>query len=133
MNWWRELNNLLKEIENYLNENLKLELNPKTQVFPVEDRGIDFLGYRNFRDYALLRKSSATRFKHKLRFIQANYEELEPQYIISSLMSHLGWLKHCNSYNFCQKYIFNPVVMQIMDDASNRFNIENPLVRCCDG
>ena len=128
----RELNDLLKEVENYLSENLKLELNPKTQVFPVEDRGIDFLGYRSFRDYMLLRKGSAVRFKRKLRFILANYEELEPQYVVSSLMSHLGWLKHCDSYNFCRKYISDPVVMQVMAYASRRCGINNPLVRYCD-
>jgi retron-type reverse transcriptase len=57
------LNLLLAEIKRYFGDKLELKLNSKTQIFPVDKRGIDFLGYRSFRNYTLLRKSSANRFK----------------------------------------------------------------------
>ena len=124
------LNNLLKEIEIYINNNLKLELNPKTQIFPVDVRGIDFLGYRSFRNYTLLRKSSVTRFKHKVRFIEQNHDKLEPQHIISSIMSYCGWIKHCDGHHLLQKYILNNEhLIRIMDESSKALNINNPILK----
>lgn len=122
------LNNLLEEIETYLRENLQLKLNPKTQIFPVDTRGIDFLGYRSFRDYTLLRKSSATRFKRKIRFIERNCGELEPQHIISSIMSYCGWIKFCDGHHLLKTHILeNESILEIMDGSSKILNINNPL------
>ena len=124
------LNELLKEIEVYLNDNLKLKLNPKTQIFPVDARGIDFLGYRSFRDYTLLRKNSAMRFKRKIRFIEQNNDKLEPQHIISSVMSYCGWIQFCNGRHLLQKYILeNNALMEIMDESSKTLYIHNPILK----
>lgn len=46
---------VLKEIIYFLRDRLSLKLNSKTQIFPIK-RGIDFLGYRQYEDYRLLRK-----------------------------------------------------------------------------
>ena len=59
------LHQLRKEIEKYLITNLKLEIKDNWQVFPSRVRGIDFVGYRHFGDYILLRKSTATRLMAK--------------------------------------------------------------------
>ncbi|MBC8522183.1 MAG: reverse transcriptase [Methanomicrobia archaeon] len=124
------LNNLLEEIKIYLNEKLYLELNPKTQIFPIDARGIDFLGYRSFRNYTLLRKSSATRFKHKIRFIEQNHEKLKPQHIISSLMSYCGWIQFCNGHHLLKKYILeNDSIIEIMNEASKTLNTRNPILK----
>ena len=124
------LNELLKEIEEYMRENLELELNPKTQIFPVDVRGIDFLGYRSFRNYTLLRKSSATRFKRKIRFIEQNHENLEPQHIISSIMSYCGWIRFCDGHHLLKKYVLeNNNIIEIMDEASKTLNITNPILK----
>src|SRR5665811_744673 len=58
------LHSFYKEIEVYLNS-IGLEVKGNWQIFPVEKRGIDFLGYRFFHDYVLLRKS----IKQKLSLI----------------------------------------------------------------
>jgi len=124
------LNELLKEIKEYLRENLELELNPKTQIFPVDVRGIDFLGYRSFRNHTLLRKSSATRFKRKIRFIEQNHENLEPQHIISSIMSYCGWIRFCDGHHLLKKYVLeNNNIIEIMDEASKTLNITNPILK----
>jgi len=53
---------ILREIQKFLNNNLSLKLHPKkVQILPVR-KGIDFLGYRVFKDYRLLRKSTVKRF-----------------------------------------------------------------------
>ena len=44
------------KINNFLNEKLKLELHPeKSRIIPLS-KGIDFVGFRNFYYYKLLRK-----------------------------------------------------------------------------
>ena len=125
-----DLNELLTKIEDYLNDKLELKLNPKTQIFPVDKRGIDFLGYRSFRDYTLLRKSSATRFKQKIRYVESHYSSMLSEHILSSIMSYYGWLKHADTYNLLSKYLFcNPDIIQIMKEVTKALNIQNPLCK----
>ena len=85
----RELHNFLAEIRKYLG-NLKLEVKHTYQVFPVEDRGVDFLGFVHRKDYTLLRKS-----------IKKNYIKNKNK------ITHWSWLKHCNSVNLKRKYESN--------------------------
>ena len=60
---------LKRKVDDYLAENLKLKIKNNWQVFPTYKRGIDFLGYRSFGNYTLLRKSTAKKFKRKMRKI----------------------------------------------------------------
>ena len=41
----KELHSILLEIDSYLNEKLHLQLKGNYQIFPVDSRGIDFVGY----------------------------------------------------------------------------------------
>jgi len=121
------LHELLKETESYFGT-LALQLNPKTQIFPVDKRGIDFLGYRSFRDYTLMRKSSARRLKQKIKIIEKHHEEMDPQHIISSVMSYYGWIKHCDGHNLVEKLIMkNEHLVRATDRASEKLGIRNPL------
>lgn len=123
------LHNLKEEIEKYLEERLELKLNSRTSIFPVEgDRGIDFLGYRTFRNYRLLRKSSAKKFKRKIHRIEENPDTYEDQHIVSSIMSYIGWIAHCDGYNLLEKYILtNEKIQEIVSEASENLSIEDPL------
>lgn len=122
-----KLNSLLIEVREYLGT-LALELNPKTQIFPVDKRGVDFLGYRSFRDYTLLRKSSVKRLKGKIKLIESDYEHLSPIFVVSSVMSYMGWIKHCDGHNLLLKYILrNDKLLRAMDRASESLDIRNPL------
>ena len=121
------LNRLLSEIREHL-ASLSLELNPKTQIFPVDKRGVDFLGYRSFRKYTLMRKASVKRLKEKLRLIEVNNGDLSPQHIISSVKSYCGWIKHCNGHNLVSKYFLgNEKLVRATDRASEKLGISNPL------
>ena len=123
------LNELKDAIYDYLDENLNLSLNKKTRITHVDTTGIDFLGYRHFRDHTLLRKSSADRFKKKIHDIEKNHNTLEPQAIVSSIMSYVGWLKHCDAHHLSEKYIYqNYEIMDIMSKASLKLGIRNPLI-----
>jgi retron-type reverse transcriptase len=83
------LHALLSDIKTYLYSRLRLIVKANYQVFPVDSRGIDFLGYRFYHDYTLLRKSI------KKNFARAVAQHADKQ----SIASYTGWAKHCNSKN----------------------------------
>ena len=57
---------LKRKMDEYLKDNLDLEIKKNWQVFPSEIRGIDFIGYRHFYGYKLLRKATCKKFKRKM-------------------------------------------------------------------
>lgn len=60
------LHNLLRKIKDYL-KTLKLEVKPNHQIFPVAERGIDFVGYVIFHTHTRLRKSIKQNFARMLK------------------------------------------------------------------
>lgn len=98
--------NSKEELRNYLNRiipvlnNLKLILSKK-EIFPVS-QGIDFLGYRHFTNYILVRKSTAKRIRKRMSHIEERIlnGKLSKERARSQIASAEGWLKHANSYNF---------------------------------
>ena len=89
----RDLHQLRRHIEHYLNERLNLRMKGNWQVFPVAARGLDFLGYRFFHGYTLVRKSIVQRFKRKHARGQS-----------SSIPSYWGWFKWADTNNLITKY-----------------------------
>jgi len=79
-----------REIKNYLKTNLRLDVKDNYQVFPVS-RGIDFLGYRFFNGYTLVRKRIVSAMKRSLH---------KPK----SKASYFGWLIHADSHRLINKY-----------------------------
>lgn len=111
-----ELHTLFKEIELYLNKNLKLTVKPNWQVFPVDVRGIDFVGYRVFRHYTLLRKSTYKNLRRKSNYVRYKIDNNIPltHNDYCSINSYCGWLKYGNCYNLKRKYIYT--VKQELDE-----------------
>jgi RNA-directed DNA polymerase len=89
------LHQLLSDIREYLQNNLNLIVKDNDQVFPVDARGIDFVGYVFRHTHTLLRKSI------KQSFARAIARKQNPQ----SIASYLGWAKHCDSRNLVKKLI----------------------------
>lgn len=89
------LHALLAEMREYLRRELKMEIKENYQVFPVADRGIDFVGYVHFHTHTLLRKSIKQNFA---RMLERNPNR-------QSIASYNGWLKHCNSINLRNKLL----------------------------
>lgn len=103
----QKLHALLKEIMRYLKKNLVLEIKDNYQVFPVDKRGIDFVGYRHFRKYVLLRKTTAKKLIRKMQNIKKKLDR-GGEFTYSdycSINSYKGWLKWCNGYNLYKKWI----------------------------
>jgi len=125
-----ELWRLLDKIQNYIETRLKLKLNKKTRIYPVNDVGIDFLGYKTYRTHALLRKRTANKFKHKIKEIKNHHTEMKNQHIVSSVMSYVGWMQHGNCYNLLRKHILRDKELnEIMDRCSAELGYKNPLKR----
>lgn len=82
-----QLHKWFKDIEKYLTEELNLTVKKNYQIFPVDDRGIDWCGYKHYHNHTLIRKSI------KKKYIKSKNK-----------MNHNGWLIHCNSINLRQKY-----------------------------
>ncbi len=56
-----------EEINNFLKENLLIELNhEKSKIMPI-NRGIEFLGFRNFYHHRLLKRRNTRKFFRKLK------------------------------------------------------------------
>ena len=107
------LHEQFKKIEEYLNKELKLTIKPNWQVFPTDIRGVDFVGYRMFRDYTLLRKRTAKRMKRKMvsiykRRFEINYSDY------CTFNSYKGWLEWCNGYRLFTKYML-PLLPYIIE------------------
>ncbi len=120
------LKHISSEIEQYLNS-IKLKLNPKTAIFPIDRCGIDFLGYRCFRSHTLLRKSSARRLKKRVKQIEQEYKVLSPETVISTVGSYHGWLKHCNSYNLARTYLYdNSAIRTAIEYATQKGGMKWP-------
>ena len=102
-----ELFALKKEIDIYFRNELKLNIKENWQVFPSYVRGVDFLGYRTFYKYTLLRKSTCLEMEKKMTAIRnkveagnmMNYSEW------CSINSYKGWLKYADTFRLYQKYV----------------------------
>jgi hypothetical protein len=102
-----ELHQLRKEIDDYFRNELKIFIKDNWQVFPTYIRGVDFLGYRTFLNYRLLRKSTCKNMKRKMLAIRDKVEQGKMMNYSEycSINSYLGWIKHCDSYRLKEKYI----------------------------
>ena len=93
-------------IEDELNK-LGLRIKDNWQVFLVNSRAIDFLGYRFYRNRTTLRRRNALRIKRRFAKIgKKGYLTLKDA---SAVVSYWGWMKHSDSYNFYNKHC-KPIV-----------------------
>lgn len=99
----QELHELFKEIKVVLWNELRLTIKGNYQVFPTYVRGVDFVGYRVFKDYTLLRKSIVKSYKKKMLQIKAKGDNISYS-DWCSINSYKGWLLYCNSHRLYEKY-----------------------------
>lgn len=92
-----KLHNLVGVIGDALSK-VGLWLKENWQVFEVDIRGIDMLGYRFYRHFVLLRKRCLQGLRHTIRV----YKESPTPKLARSLLSRLGQCKWFNSFNFRQ-------------------------------
>jgi len=101
------------QIEHYLIVNLRLNLNQKSSIFPI-DQGVDFLGYRIWPTHRLLRKRSMKRMRRGLKHFQTQYSRREIDFdtINRSVSAWIGHAQHANTYNLRRKMFRNTTFMR---------------------
>lgn len=122
------LHDLRKVTCKYMGEILNLRLKNNWQVYPVDSRGIDYLGYRFFHKYTLLRKPIAIKVKRKMRYIRLNCHRMQPVSVLSSVMSYGGWMRHANCLNL-KNAIFDPGLKMAVEQAAKTGNMRNPMLK----
>ncbi len=110
------LHSLKREMDEYLWKELKLTIKDNWQVFPTGIRGVDFVGYRHFYGFKLLRKTTCKRFKRQMTNIRKKCDKGEKLTYSEwcSGNSYKGWLMWCDSYRLTEKYI--TPIQKYLDD-----------------
>lgn len=99
----RKLRKAKEEIEIFLkNENLSVKNN--WQIFCIDKRMLDFLGFRFYRDHTTLRRANFLRIKRRFKKI---YKKGYLSYKDAcAVISYNGLLKHSNCNNYMRKYLY---------------------------
>ncbi len=122
------LHKIKKFIDEYLTKFRNLKLKANWQVFPVAVRGIDFLGYRSFHKYKLLRKTIKLRFVKLINHIKKNNTTMSHYAIINGIMSYNGWFKYGNCLNLKRKYVSKDII-ELIDKISFKHKLNNPIYK----
>lgn len=123
-----KLHELRKRIETYFETRMRITLKDNWQVFPTFKRGIDYLGYRSFLDFTLLRKTTCQSFKKKMLGIRKKVESGIPlnQNDFCCAFSYSGWLIACNSYRLKMKYL--EPLKEALQEYFTRMNMERVIL-----
>lgn len=126
-----ELHEIHKRVTAYTRDYLHLNIKGNYQIFPTKVRGVDFVGYRFFGEYTLLRKSTAINFKRKMRACRKKMENnIPPTYSEwCSFNSYKGWLGNCDSYRLSKKYI-EPLIEYMQDYYEREVKDHAEVYRC---
>ncbi|MCX6740883.1 MAG: RNA-directed DNA polymerase, partial [Candidatus Parcubacteria bacterium] len=97
----QQAHQLKTQIQDFLQERLKLQFNPKRLIISPATKGIDFLGYLVFPNYCLLRKSTVKRYIKKTK---AKIKKSGPKFLSSpefrtSWVSWAGYAKFAKSWH----------------------------------
>jgi retron-type reverse transcriptase len=99
------LHTLLSEISEYLKTRLNLTVKDNYQVFPVDARGIDFVGYSFYHSHTLLRKGIKQNFA---RMLARRPNKL-------SIASYYGWACHANCRHLLKTLLSNERIQRFPD------------------
>jgi len=108
----RELHEIQRKIEAYLNDRLGLQMKENWQVYLFDyvkkdgshvGRDLDFMGFRFFRDRTILRKSVMLKATRKARNMAKKV--VKTVYDCRQMLSYLGWLDCTDTYDMYKKWI----------------------------
>ena len=90
----QELHQLCRLIQNEL-ASLRLEVKHSWQVFPLAQRGLDFVGYRFWPTHVLVRKKTILRLKRRLKVRRPTLSEAVR--VQHAAKSFAGWLRYADT------------------------------------
>lgn len=131
----RQLHEIRRKIEAYLNEKLGLQMKENWQIYLFDyakpdgshvGRDLDFMGFRFFRDRTILRKSIMFKATRKARRIAK--KPWKTVHDCRQMLSYLGWIDCTDTYGMYKKYIKPFVSFQYLkrrvSSYQNRINKE---------
>ncbi|MEK7560254.1 MAG: RNA-directed DNA polymerase, partial [Patescibacteria group bacterium] len=92
----QKLENLIPEINDFLNKQLKLTLHPNKVYIKTMASGVDFLGWVHFPDHRVLRTTTKRRLLKNVQKSDASE---------NTIQSYLGLLGHGNTFKLKQAVI----------------------------
>lgn len=95
---------VLSKVSNYITNYLDLELNGKTQIYPL-NQGINTLGFKIHTTHKLVRDNSKKAMKRRIKEMNRKLEAglMTEKEIQIAVNAWLGHARHSNSYNLCKR------------------------------
>ena len=115
----KHLHKIKEEVRDFLGENLRLDLHlKKSIVYPVKS-GVDFCGFRIFKDYRRLRKTNVRLFTKRMRKLRGLFRQgrIEMKDISHSLRCWIAHASYGNTYNL-RKKMLEKLVFKASNDVS---------------
>lgn len=109
-----------ERIGEFLDKELGLTFS-KSNVFSTK-QGVDFVGYRHFDNYILVRKSTAKRMKKKIAELPELYErgEITLDEFRAKIDSVAGWISHANAHNLAISLNLRAMRKKYIENADNK-------------
>jgi retron-type reverse transcriptase len=105
------------KIDEFLRERLKIELHPqKSRIIPIS-KGIDFVGFRNFYHYRLLRKRNVRNIRSKIELF--NRSKINFVDLFESYQGWQAYAKWANTHKLREQ-----IKKEIIDAVWNKINFE---------
>lgn len=92
----KHLHYLKNKIISFINQ-LKLTIKPNWQIYPIESRGLDFIGYIFYPSYTLIRKINTKRYKKRINI--KKYNLITHLITLNYIKCFKGWKKYADTRN----------------------------------
>lgn len=104
----KELKIILQKIQDFLRDNLHLQLNSKTNIFKSK-QGVNFCGYQ-INEYRMkIRRKGKIRLKRKIKKLKQQIKagEINSAEAKRRICGHMGYLKYANAYTLKNKIFYS--------------------------
>lgn len=109
-----------KKLEKYLNKELGLELKPTHQLFPLDSRPIDAMGYQIYTYKTIVRNRIYKKANRVFKNVLKNKNmTLKQAYRV---VSYNGYFRHSYSYKYIQKVKLDETLEKAKEVISNAAN-----------
>jgi retron-type reverse transcriptase len=115
----KDLHGIKEKLRLFLGESLRLDLHlKKTIIFPVK-LGVDFCGFRIFKDYRRLRRTNVLLFNKRMKKLRGLFRQgrIEVKDISHSIRCWIAHASYGNTYNL-RKKLLEKLVFKASNDVS---------------